>query len=47
MDYKKASKKSTENFISYLEEKNIIVNLRKSKGKDIAAACGQLVNKLQ
>ena len=47
MDYKKASKKSTENFISYLEEKNIIVNLRKSKGKDISAACGQLVNKLQ
>ena len=47
MDYEKASNKSTENFISYLEEKNIIVNLRKSKGKDIAAACGQLVNKLQ
>jgi len=47
MDYKKASKKNTENFISYLEEKNIIVNLRKSKGKDISAACGQLVNKLQ
>ena len=47
MEYEKASNKSTENFISYLEEKNIIVNLRKSKGKDIAAACGQLVNKLQ
>ena len=47
VDYEKASNKSTENFMSYLEEKNIIVNLRKSKGKDIAAACGQLVNKLQ
>ena len=47
MDYKKASKKNTEDFISYLKEKNIIVNLRKSKGKDISAACGQLVNKLQ
>ena len=47
VDYEKASSKSTENFMSYLEEKNIIVNLRKSKGKDIAAACGQLVNKLQ
>ena len=47
MDYEKASNKSTENFMSYLEEKNILVNLRKSKGKDIAAACGQLVNKLQ
>ena len=47
VDYEKASNKSIENFMSYLEEKNIIVNLRKSKGKDIAAACGQLVNKLQ
>ena len=47
IDYEKASNKSIEKFISYLEEKNIIVNLRKSKGKDIAAACGQLVNKLQ
>ena len=34
-------------FIKYLEEKNIVVNLRRSKGKDINAACGQLVNKLK
>ena len=47
VDYEKSSNKSTENFISYLEEKRLIVNLRKSKGKDINAACGQLVNKLQ
>ena len=47
MDYEKSSNKNTENFIYYLEEKCLIVNLRKSKGKDIAAACGQLVNKLQ
>ena len=47
MDYEKSSNKNTENFISYLEEKRLIVNLRKSKGKDINAACGQLVNKLQ
>ncbi len=45
--YEKSTNKVTENFISYLEEKNLIVNLRKSKGKDINAACGQLVNKLQ
>ena len=45
--YTKSSNKNTLNFISFLEQKNIIVNLRKSKGKDIAAACGQLVNKLQ
>ena len=47
MDYAKSSNKNTETFISYLEEKHLIVNLRKSKGKDINAACGQLVNKLQ
>tara|TARA_B100001250_G_scaffold71782_1_gene58101 strand:- start:5594 stop:6634 length:1041 start_codon:yes stop_codon:yes gene_type:complete len=45
--YEKASNKNTNNFIKYLENHNIIVNLRKSKGKDIAAACGQLVNKLK
>ena len=45
--YKKSSNKVTNKFINYLEDRNIIVNLRKSKGKDISAACGQLVNKLQ
>jgi len=47
LPYKKASNKVTANFIQHLEEHNIIVNLRKSKGKDISAACGQLVNKLK
>ena len=28
-----------------LENKNIIVNIRRSRGKDIDAACGQLANK--
>ena len=32
-------------FTSYLESKNLIVNVRQSKGKDIAAACGQLAGK--
>ena len=45
--YEKSSSNVTHSFIRYLEGNNIIVNLRKSKGKDIAAACGQLVNKLQ
>lgn len=44
--YKKSSNKVTDNFIKHLESRNMIVNLRKSKGKDIAAACGQLVNRL-
>ena len=47
LPYEKSTNKTTENFIKYLEERNMIVNLRKSKGKDIAAACGQLVNKLK
>ena len=32
-------------FVALLESKNMIVNVRASKGKDIDAACGQLVNK--
>jgi len=44
--FDKSSTKNTEKFIQFLDSKNIIVNLRKSKGKDIDAACGQLVNKL-
>ena len=47
LPYEKSSNKATERFIKYLEGQNIIVNLRKSKGKDIAAACGQLANKLK
>jgi len=47
LPYEKSSNRVTDNFIEYLEKQNIIVNLRKSKGKDISAACGQLVNKLK
>lgn len=47
LPYKKSSNTVTKNFILYLEEHNIIVNLRRSKGKDISAACGQLANKLK
>jgi hypothetical protein len=32
-------------FANYLEAKNLIVNVRRSRGKDIDAACGQLANK--
>lgn len=30
-----------DQFVRYLESKNIVVNIRRSKGKDIDAACGQ------
>ena len=36
---------SRDQFVRYLESKNIVVNIRRSKGKDIDAACGQLANK--
>lgn len=32
-------------FKNFLESKNLIVNIRRSRGKDIDAACGQLANK--
>ena len=46
-DFEESTEENTEAFIEFLEHRNIIVHLRKSKGKDIDAACGQLVNKLQ
>lgn len=44
-EFKNATAKKTESFKQYLESKDIIVNIRKSRGKDIDAACGQLANK--
>ncbi len=32
-------------FSEFLESRNIVVNIRRSRGKDIDAACGQLANK--
>ncbi|MBW6460635.1 MAG: 23S rRNA (adenine(2503)-C(2))-methyltransferase RlmN [Bacteroidales bacterium] len=36
----------TQAFKDYLDRKNLVVNIRRSRGKDIDAACGQLANKL-
>lgn len=44
-EFKKASTENTDAFARYLESRNIIVNVRRSRGKDIDAACGQLANK--
>lgn len=44
--YKPSTNIATQNFIKILEQKKHIVNLRRSRGKDINAACGQLANKL-
>ncbi|MEI6681252.1 MAG: 23S rRNA (adenine(2503)-C(2))-methyltransferase RlmN [Bacteroidota bacterium] len=35
----------TKAFVGFLEKRNMIVNVRLSKGKDIDAACGQLAGK--
>ncbi|MCS6967334.1 MAG: 23S rRNA (adenine(2503)-C(2))-methyltransferase RlmN [Cytophagales bacterium] len=34
-----------EKFAAYLEERGVVVNIRRSRGKDIDAACGQLAIK--
>jgi 23S rRNA (adenine2503-C2)-methyltransferase len=43
--FKNASASKIDSFKNYLESKGIIVNIRRSRGKDIDAACGQLANK--
>ncbi len=44
-DFKNTSVDSLERFASYLRSNDIVVNVRRSRGKDIDAACGQLANK--
>lgn len=43
--YTNASADKLEAFKNLLESRNIITNIRRSRGKDIDAACGQLANK--
>jgi len=44
-EFQQADTRVTEKYISELEKHHIIVNVRRSRGKDIDAACGQLANK--
>ena len=44
-EFQQADKQKVDAFASYLESKNLVVNIRRSRGKDIDAACGQLANK--
>jgi 23S rRNA (adenine2503-C2)-methyltransferase len=41
-----SSAEKIQRFADYLEKNKVIVNIRRSRGKDIDAACGQLANKL-
>ena len=43
--FQRADAKKTDEFAAYLESKGLVVNIRRSRGKDIDAACGQLANK--
>jgi 23S rRNA (adenine2503-C2)-methyltransferase len=43
--FKQADTHIIDNYIESLERNGIIVNIRRSRGKDIDAACGQLANK--
>jgi len=44
-EFKQTTPERLNAFTKYLESRNVIVNVRRSRGKDIDAACGQLVNK--
>lgn len=43
--FSRSTDKNRDEFVRYLENCNMIVNIRHSKGKDIDAACGQLAGK--
>ena len=44
-EFQQADRNKVDAFANFLESKNLIVNIRRSRGKDIDAACGQLANK--
>ncbi len=44
-EFQQTTSERLKRFSTYLESKNLVVNVRRSRGKDIDAACGQLANK--
>ncbi len=44
-DYRNTSSDNLSQFAAFLEDKGVVVNVRRSRGKDIDAACGQLAGK--
>jgi 23S rRNA (adenine2503-C2)-methyltransferase len=44
-NFQQASEQATNDYITALERNKIVVKVRRSRGKDIDAACGQLANK--
>jgi 23S rRNA (adenine2503-C2)-methyltransferase len=43
--FSKPTEEVTESFMEFLTKNRVNARLRKSRGKDIDAACGQLANK--
>jgi 23S rRNA (adenine2503-C2)-methyltransferase len=46
VELKKAKSEKRDAFVNYLKKRNVNVAVRRSRGKDIDAACGQLANKI-
>ena len=44
-EFEQADTQRVDAFAKFLESKNLVVNVRRSRGQDIDAACGQLANK--
>ncbi|WP_462279839.1 dual-specificity RNA methyltransferase RlmN [Salinivirga cyanobacteriivorans] len=44
-DLKPSTQETVNDFVQFLEKRNMIVNVRRSKGQQIDAACGQLANR--
>ena len=44
-DFKNTEEDRLDQFANYLQDKGVVVNVRRSRGKDIDAACGQLALK--
>jgi len=44
-DFTNTEEDKLDQFAKFLEDRGVIVNVRRSRGKDIDAACGQLANK--
>ena len=44
-EFQQTTPERLDDFVALLEDRHLIVNVRRSRGKDIDAACGQLANK--
>lgn len=43
--FRRSSNENFDAFVKFLKSRNMVVNVRRSRGMDIDAACGQLAGK--